>query len=137
MKKYGDFSDDMALFIAVPDVGKEAAFRAAEPQAEPCLGLWEGMAEMAYVMAQQEFRRLEALGFFEGQQAVVVLDGRIGGYRRGWIVSDRNEEGNFHGPRMAQRVHNYQGRRWEAFADIPFGPGYTFIPSTGMFYALV
>lgn len=140
MKKYYEMPRDMALFIAVPDAGKEAAFRAAEPRAEPCLGLWEGMAEVAYVMDREEFRRLETLGFFNEQMAVVVLAAVNGGSRRGWVISDRMEPDavglrRFWGAHYGRRTMGL-GKRWEAFADIPFGPGYTFIPSTGLFYAL-
>jgi len=109
--RYSDLSTSDWLAVAVPDVGKEAEFRRVCKSGDivpvQCLGMWEGPAEVAYILSRHEFSTLEGFGLFDAQAAIVLLAPRDPStrFRSAWIVSERHAvgQGRFIGPYTLDR----------------------------------
>lgn len=107
--RYSDLFASDWLAVAVPDVGKEAEFRRLcevyNIVPVQCLGMWEGLAEVAYILPRGDFSLLEGFGMFDEQTAIVLL-APMGGtvrFRSAWVISERHNSGRFIGPYSLHR----------------------------------
>lgn len=145
MKRYTDLPGDGWLAVAVPDVGKEAAFRDAcrAYSIDPvtCLGTWEDVAEVSYIMQWADFSVIhETYEVFEGQAAIVLLSPKERGYRAAYIVSERHQSGagSFLGPHSVERLGVERNGRWLRVcqSDALAANGWTYSPADDTYFII-